>query len=254
MKIFYSTLLLILNKLGLNLINRRLFHFCYFIIYHKFFCKRYPEDLFDNGYTELKEKFHLKDIDLDKYLNYENFNFVSNGKKINLIDLKKIYSVMNNIGVISIIKNYLGNKIYCYDNSNKTLGNQKSTDSSWQPHHDIKGRRLKIYIWLNEKNMNTHPLYYLRKTHKDIISWQKYEDTRFPNIELNKFDKIYGEKGSIIIFDTHGIHSHFKTTTVLRSVIELTFEPYGIFHRLNKKNINKEIARLDLIKLSQLLQ
>ena len=39
--------------------------------------------------------------------------------------------------------------------------------------------------------------------------------------------------GDIIIFDTHGIHSHYKTSTVPRSVIELTFEPFGLIHRLN---------------------
>ena len=242
-----------LNKLRLKFFNRRIIQFHYFNIYHKFFCKKYPKGLFDNGYIVLKEKFPLKNIDLNKYLNYENYEFVSDGKKIDLIDLKKIYSILKNIGVISIIKRYLGNKIYCYDNSITTLGNQKCSNRSWQPHHDSKGRRIKIYIWLNEKNLNTHPLFYLRKTHKNIINWNQYKETRFPNIESNKFDKIYGQKGSIIIFDTHGIHSHFKITTVPRSVIQLTFEPFGIFNRLNKKTINKEISRFNLIELNQLL-
>ena len=241
------------NKHRLKLFNRRIIQFYYFNIYHKFFCKKNPKGLYDNGYIEFNKKFSLNKVDWSKYLNYENYKFVSDGRKINLIDLKKIYSVLDSIGVIPIIKDYLGNKIYCYDNSIKTLGNQKCSDSSWQPHHDIKGRRIKIYIWLNEKNLNTHPLFYLRKTHKNIINWEKYEETRFPNIELNKFDKIYGGKGSIIIFDTNGIHSHFKTTTVPRSVIELTFEAYGIFQRLNKKNVDSEISRLDLIELNQLL-
>ena len=242
-----------LNKLRSQLFNRRIIQYHYFNIYHKFFCKKNPKDLFDNGYIKLEKKFPIQNIDLNKYLNYENYEFVVDGKKIDIIDLKKIYGILNNIGVISIIKSYLGNKIYCYDNSIKTLGNQECSDSSWQPHHDSKGRRIKVYIWLDEKNLNTHPLYYLKKTHKNIINWKKYEDTRFPEFDLNKFDKIYGEKGSIIIFDTHGIHSHFKKTTVPRSVIELTFEPFGIFNRLNKRNINKEISRLNLIELNQLI-
>ena len=55
------------------------------------------------------------------------------------------------MGVISIIKNYLGNKIYAYDNNIMTLGNKISSDKAMQPHHDSKFRRIKIYIWLNEK-------------------------------------------------------------------------------------------------------
>ena len=95
-------------------------------------------------------------------------------------------------------------------------------------------------------------MFYLKKTHKQIKNWQKYEETRFPNIDQKKFDTIYGEKGSIIFFDTHGIHSHFKTTNVPRSVIELTFEPFGFLNRLNKKNIKSEITRLNLFDLDEL--
>lgn len=243
-----------LNKLRLKFFNRRVIQLHYFNIYHKFFCKKEPKELFDNGYILLKEKFPLKKLDfLNKYLNYKDYEFVVDGKKLDFIDLKKIYSILNNLGILSIVKKYLGDRIYCYDNSIKTLGNRKCDDSSWQPHHDSKGRRIKIYIWLNEENLNTHPLYYLKKTHRNIINWAKFEETRFPHIDSNKFDKIYGQEGSIIIFDTHGIHSHFKNTTVPRSVIELTFESYGIFNRLNKKNIDAEISRLNLIELNKLL-
>ena len=58
---------------------------------------------------------------------------------------------------------------------------------------------------------------------------------------------------SIIFFDTHGIHSHFKTTSVPRSVIELTFESFGFISRLNRRNIKDEITRLNLIDLDELL-
>ena len=224
----------------------------YLNIYHKVFAKKQIKSLSNNGYTVLDKKFIFKNVNLSKYLNYSNYNFVADRKKLEFDDLKNIYKDLDEIGVISIIKNYFGSQIYTYDNTILTLGNKKCSDSSWQPHHDSKGRRLKVYIWLNEKNFNTHPLFYLRKSHKNIINWKKYEDTRFPNLDKSKFDTIYGSEGSIIIFDTHGIHSHFKTTSVPRSVIELTFDPYGVFCRLNKKNIEKEIDRLNLISLDKL--
>ena len=64
-----------------------------------------------------------------------------------MVDLKKIYNVLFEIGVISLIKDYLGNKVYSYDNSILTLGNKVCNNESMQPHHDCKFRRVKIYIY-----------------------------------------------------------------------------------------------------------
>ena len=235
-----------------NFFNRMIIQQHIFKIYHKIFFKKDIKDLFDNGYTIYDKKFLFENINLDKYLHYSDYSFDMDRKKIEMVDLKKIYAILSKLGVISIIKDYLGHRIYSYDNSVLTLGNKICHKDSMQPHHDSKFRRIKIYIWLNDKNLKTHPLYYLRKTHKQIKNWNKYEETRFPSIDKKKFDKIYGEKGSIIFFDTHGIHSHFKTTTVPRSVIELTFEPFGFLNRLNKKNIEDESARLNLLDLDKL--
>jgi len=235
-----------------NFFNRMIIQQHFFKIYHKIFFKKDIKDLFDNGYTIYDKKFPFENINLDKYLHYSDYNFDMDRKKIEMVDLKKIYAILSKLGVISIIKDYLGHRIYSYDNSVLTLGNKICHKDSMQPHHDSKFRRIKIYIWLNDKNLKTHPLYYLRKTHKQIKNWNKYEETRFPNIDKKKFDKIYGEKGSIIFFDTKGINSHFKTTTVPRSVIELTFEPFGFLNRLNKKNIEDESARLNLLDLDKL--
>ena len=138
-----------------------------------------------------------------------------------------------------------------YDNTILTLGTKKSRDGSWQPHHDSKGRRLKIYIWLNDINYNTHPLFYKKGSHRSIINWKNYSDTRFKN--EGDFEKIYGDLGSIIIFDTHGIHSNFKETIEARSVIELTLESKGFLRRVNKKNFKTESLRLGYIKLNELI-
>ena len=216
------------------------------------FFRKGNKDIFKSGYYIFNKNFPFENINLDKYSDFPNYDFVAERRKIDFVDLKKIYNVLSKIGVITIIKNYFGTKIYSYDNSVLTLGNKKSNIGSFQPHHDSKGRRIKIYIWLNDKNLNTHPLYYLKKTHKQILNWKKYEDTRFPKIDKKKFDSIYGNKGNIIFFDTHGIHSHFKETVVPRSVVELTFEPFGFFNRLNNKNIKSETERLGLIDLEEL--
>ena len=236
-----------------NIFNRIFINQCYFKIYDKIFFFNNPNSLIKNGYLIYDKKFTFENIDFDKYLDYSNYDFVMHRRKIEFQDLKKIYKNLYEIGIASLLKNYLGNKIFAYDNSILTLGNNVSNNDSMQPHHDSKSRRIKIYIWLNNKNLNTHPLYYLKKSHKKIKIWKNSQQTRFPYLNEEIFEKIYGEKGEIILFDTHGIHSHFKTTTVPRSVIELTFEPFGFFNRLNKKNIKGEIKRLNLIDLDQLI-
>ncbi len=241
------------TNLRKQFLNRMFIHQHYFEICHKFFLKKDIKDLFENGYSVYNKKFPLENIDLNKYLNYSDYDFVVDRKKIENVDLKKIYTALIDLGVISMIKNYLGKKIYVYDNSILTLGNKNSYSESMQPHHDSKYRRVKIYIWLNDKNLKTHPLYYLKRTHKQIKLWHKYDETRFPNLDQKKFDAIYGEKGSIIFFDTHGIHSHFKTTNVPRSVMELSFESFGFLNRLNKRNIKNEINRLNLIDLDEII-
>lgn len=242
-----------INYIRKKYLNRRVIQQYYFNIYHKFFLKNNIKDLFELGYSIYDRKFSFEGINLKRYLEYPNYDFVAERKKLDTNDLIKIYKILNEIGVISVLKEYFGGKIYAYDNSVLTLGNKKCSEESWQPHHDSKGRRIKIYIWLNDKDHETHPLYYLKRTHKQIINWKRYEETRFPEIDKKEFDKIYGEKGNIIFFDTHGIHSHFKSTTVPRSVIELTFEPYGFFNRLNGRNIKSESERLSLIDLDELL-
>ena len=237
-----------------NYLNRRVIQQFYFNLYHNIFLRKGNRDIYESGYYVFNKNFPLENIDLDKYLDFPNFDFIAERRKINFADLKKIYNVLSKIGVISVIKDYFGTKIYSYDNSVLTLGNKKSNIGSFQPHHDSKGRRIKVYIWLNDKNLNSHPLYYLKKSHKQILKWKNYEDTRFPNLDKNKFDSIYLNKGNIVFFDTHGIHSHFKETDVPRSVIELTFEPFGLLQRLNNKNIKSETERLGLISLDELIK
>lgn len=242
-----------INQIFKKIFNRNIISQYYFENYHKFFLKKSVRDLFENGYKLYDHNFDFQNLNLERYLNYPDYNFVMDRKKIDDVDLKKIYKVLLKNGAISLIKDYLGKSIYCYDNSILTLGNKVSQCDSMQPHHDSKLRRLKVYIWLSNKNFKTHPLYYLRKTHKQIKNWQMYKETRYPNEKKNKFDTIYGDKGNIIFFDTNGIHSHYKTTNVPRSVIELTFESFGFLSRLNNKNIKTETTRLNLINLDELI-
>tara|TARA_B100001057_G_scaffold497690_1_gene602514 strand:- start:1309 stop:1857 length:549 start_codon:yes stop_codon:yes gene_type:complete len=175
-----------LGHIRKKFLNRRVIQQYYYNFYHKIFSKKNTKNLFDTGYAIYNKKFPFTNINFDKYLDYKEYDFLFDRKKIEMVDLKKIYSILFDMGVISVIKNYLGNKVYTYDNSIFTLGNKVCHNDSMQPHHDSKGKRIKIYIWLNNKDLKTHPLFYLKKTHRQIKDWQKYEETRFPDIEKKK--------------------------------------------------------------------
>jgi hypothetical protein len=205
----------------------------------------------NDGVIVFKKKFNLDLIDYKKYIDQNNFDFVSKTLPLSSADLHKL---CNNLDkeIINLIKNYLGQDLYCYEGMIKTLGNLKSTEESWQPHHDGRSRKLRIFIWLDKINYNTHPLYYLKKSHKAFKIWKTYEHTRRRDLN-KKLDKIYGDLGDILIFDTHGYHSDFKDTTEPRSVINLTIEAYGSFIRVNRNNFNSEVIRLDMKNLNQIL-
>jgi len=242
-----------MNSIRKNFLNRRvLSQYYYNFLDHIFLKSSETKKLIKDGFYIHNNKFPIEALSFKKYLNYENLNFVDERKKIDLNDLKKIYRYLNEMSIFKIIKEYLGKDLFCYDNSIFTLGTQKSFEGSWQPHHDSKGRRIKIYIWLDKLNYQTHPLYYKKSSHKNIINWNKYSDTRFPH-EKGELEKIYGDLGDIIIFDTHGIHSNFKETTEPRSVVELTFEANGFLRRFNKKLFNTEFSRLGFINLNDLI-
>jgi len=233
-------------------------YFFYRVKFLLLFLKREEEliSLKKNGFIHFKKVISKDIVHLaQKYLDYTNYEFVSDRKKISNEDLSKIYKELDSKKILKIIKKYLGKNLFCYDNSILTLGNLKSRDSAWQPHHDFKGNRLKIYIWLNKFSKATHPLFYMRGSNNYLMHLKKKFDNKFPELSNNKMDEIFGDVGDIIIFDTNGIHSNFKETTYPRSVIEITIENSGFFSRFNFKSTSgkNEISRLSALPLKTFL-
>ena len=210
--------------------------------------------LHENGYIHLRN-FISKDVIncLKKYEEPEDDNFVFKRQDIKFNDLSTIFNEFREKKILNLVEKYLGSNIYCYDNTILKLGTIKSKDRAWQPHHDSKGQRVKTYIWLSKYSEYTHPFYYMKKTNNDFMYFKKKNSNLFPEFYEREMDKIFGDIGDLIIFDTNGIHSNFKTTTVPRTVADITFENFGIFSRINDKSENgkKEIKRLSAINLKK---
>ena len=189
-------------------------------------------NLINNGYTHIQKNFPEDIISevSNKYSLKVNKESISDNIKLDEIEKKYIFSILKKLNIPKICEKYLGDNLFWEDAYFKYLGNKKSFESAWQPHHDCQLNRLKIYIWISKKNLKTHPLYYAKGTHTKIKSFLEYKDSRFPKINL-KFEEIYGDTGDIIIFDTHGIHSNFKINQVERECFIFTVNPGSIFSK-----------------------
>lgn len=206
------------------------------------------KNLINDGYVHLKNYFP-RDV-VSEFTNAKklknNENCISESLSLSPEEKERIFLILSKLKVFEICKEYLGKNLITYSNVYNYLGKKISNDSSWQPHHDSKMNRLKIYIWMSKKNHETHPLYYSKGSHKKIKTWKNYQETRFPKSKL-KFEKIFGDTGDIIIFDTHGIHSNFKTSQIPRECLIITLESYGFLSRINIKTEKgiQELKRID---------
>ena len=199
--------------------------------------KNNQNKLFSDG-VMIYEKFfnHSFLNELNHYTVFDDYNFSSARKIISEKDTLKILQKIDKV-IKDTIKPYLGNNLYCTESHMLTLGNKTSTEGSYQPHHDYKGRRVKIFIWVNDSKEKTHPLYYLQGSQKKFKIWETYDQTRFRNTHEDQMYKFSGNRGDMALFDTHGIHSNFKKTTGVRSVIKLVFENFGFNFRLNDRSL-----------------
>lgn len=95
------------------------------------------------------------------------------------------------------------------------LGPQVSKDDDYpsgQWHHDRCGRRLKLFIYLDDVDSKSHPTWVARGTHKH--SWfgiQSDQLTRFDSqwVEANfkeRLEPMFGPKAGGFLFDTNTLH------------------------------------------------
>ena len=217
-----------------------------FILFYKHKKNIYSEtkSLKNNGYIHLKKKIPVQVI--NNFLkNYETS--ILEQKKINLNDYKFdieievddaniFFNYLKQNNILEICKDYLG-KIGVLNAKINFQNENDCETSSMQPHHDTRGNDLKIYIWLSDYNINCHPLYYLKGSNNNFKLFTKYNHHRRKDISKDKMEKIFGDKGDVVIFDTHGWHSHIKQNTSERVVLEITILPENfLFKSFEKSN------------------
>lgn len=205
-----------------------------------------------NGYIHLKSIIPKNIIDdflkkKEKAIMYAKENKLIKDYKIslpiNLDEANLIFDYVKKNKIIDICRDYLG-KIGIL---NCDINHQTEIDceiSSMQPHHDTRGNDLKIYVWLSNYDKRSHPLYYLNGSNNDFKLYIAYNHHRRKDIPKDKMDKIYGDRGDVVIFDTHGWHSHTKKNTTGRTVLELTVVPKNLFFCNSSDKHNANLDRL----------
>jgi len=218
------------------------------IFFNIFKKKKYLYDetkiLRKKGYIHLKSVIPKKIIDdfleqNEKSILYEKNNLIDNfliNVHIEPDKAKVFFDYFKKEKILDICKDYLG-KIGILNCIINYQTDRDCETSSMQPHHDTRGNDLKIYVWLSDYNEKSHPIYYINGSNNDFKLYITYNHHRRKDISKDKMDIIQGEKGDIIIFDTHGWHSHVKKNTAERIVLELTVIPKNyFFNSLEKEN------------------
>lgn len=137
------------------------------------------------------------------------------------------------IDVMSIALDYLsvriGQKYLQYEECLHARGCPAGSEPQLQPHHDTKFNRIKIYLWLTPIEYNPHPLYYKIGDHRSIRTWGGYFETRFPDVEKAEMIELLPHLGDLLLFDTHGLHSHVKSVTGPRLAFLRSIDPVSSF-------------------------
>lgn len=178
-----------------------------------------------------------------KYFSFDNLDFANKRTKLSDTEARELLTKLSEV-INTKLKSYLGSNLYCTEYDAVMHGKQTSTDGSYQPHHDQRGRRIKIFIYIKDSEENSHPLYYLIGSNKKFKRWSNYQATRFENLNKNEMTKFFGKKGDVALFDTHGLHSHNKISTGSRCILKLVIENFSLFNKLiDRSRIGKNYLK-----------
>ena len=182
-------------------------------------------------------------------------NFELNNGVIRLWDLQKLYKIinsefLNNPVIIDVCKSYLGGNI----NDSRVYAEYKFKkhllDPNLRAHCDSPFRMLKVFLLLNDIELENAPFIYYKKSHnfnqwrilKDLLEFSQVNKQFFSaygnygDLELSKIVRNFpemiskkeiltGKAGDVIITDNRGIHQGSILKKGYRLQLGLGFSP-----------------------------
>ncbi len=145
-----------------------------------------------------------------------------------LTDFPEFIDMITDPYLNSIIKGYFGRKIVLAETSLEQLPPTDKSSGSYLWHFDIRGKQIKMMIMLSDVDDNGQHFSFVPKTHvrRSYLSQAQH---RFSDQDLKK-DKLWssvinctGTIGTVLLFDTNGIHRGTRKPTVTRENLTSNF-------------------------------
>ena len=192
----------------------------------------------------------IKESDIKRFSKKLNYKYNNRNYSISNQIIKKnslIDKILKNKKIQNILKLYIGNNVKLdFIEVGRIKLNQKKKSISEKWHYDTVGRRIKIFIYLNSnKNISTD---YVLSSNQIIKKDFTTKGSRYENSSiLNNYNKIfraYPKIGSIIIFDTNGIHrgnyrnNKKNKSNEYRDTLQLEFSDKNKSNKLQSIGVN----------------
>jgi len=147
--------------------------------------------------------------------------------------LPSLQPLLGNEQLAHVLHSYLGGKVR-YDGHmtqriNATLVSLHYSAVVW--HHDLCGRRLKLFIFLSDVSAEHHPMQIATGTHNTLYySMGLPRGGRYSESYVKTHHKVVnmtGRRGAGFIFDTNALHRGVAVGALTREVVILEFHPHG---------------------------
>lgn len=135
------------------------------------------------------------------------------GYRSALIDLSQqplLVAVLLNDLILAAVEEYFGRPIYLALGHTIRLDpvEPEPTDKGW--HHDCKGKYVKAMWLLTDASSTGQRMSYIAGSHTTRHRFATYEESRFTDAEALAYGEdiveCVGPAGSVVIFDTNGVH------------------------------------------------
>lgn len=168
--------------------------------------------------------------------------------------------ITKNPYLLDLVEGYFNRKAYLADadmrrvfpvDIKKIIDNHKYSSSNW--HRDIRGRQLKLMIYLSDVEIGDSNFSFIPKSHIGFyIRKKNFYDSRFYDEELNtsNFEKMnwYGKAGEAYLFDTNLIHKLCRNKKArIRDSFTLYFTPGQELRFLNIDQAFSQYVDTDVI-------
>lgn len=199
----------------------------------------------ERGYIFLDNFFSDKEV--DNFNNQMDFNKKKRNCSISDIIVQRnniLEKIILNKRVNSLITNYLGNDAkldFIEINRIKSNPEKKSVSEKW--HYDCVGKRLKIFIFLNNcENIFTDYVEGTNKVnHTSFTTNGSRKSDKFIRKKYKNFYRATPKKGAVFIFDTNGYHQgSYRSSSEIeyRDTIQIEYSDFLKSKKLNHFGID----------------